>query len=74
MIKPAQHILTTTIITIDGVLYKIPRGYVSADGKTVMRDDRPEIDRLVPREILPFEGGFAISEGCHCVPLRKVKK
>lgn len=69
MSKPAQHHLTNTI-TIDGVSYKLPRGYVSGDGKTVMRDDG---HRLVPRALIAFEGGLAVNEITKAIPLKAAR-
>ena len=69
---PTQHHLSN-VVTIDGVRYALPRGYLTSDGKTIVRDDRPAVNRLVPRTLLPFEGGFAISEGVKVLPLRRLK-
>jgi len=69
MNKPAQHHLANTI-TVDGVSYKLPRGYVSGDGKTVMRDDG---HRLVPRALITFEGKLAINEIMKAIPLKAVR-
>lgn len=70
--KPAQHHHTDRI-TLDGVTYALPKGYVSADGVTVMRDDG---FRLVPRQIVCEGDRLYINEHMSLVPragLRRVK-